>query len=78
MLKTPPLITYEINFILTWPEDYILIPGGIDNQVRTFVITDTKYYVSYVTFVDPRKRNTINQLKSGFKETINWNEYLNK
>ena len=66
MLKTPPLITYEINFILTWPEDYILIPGGIDNQVRTFAITDAKYYVSDVTFVDPRKRNNIRSIKIRF------------
>ena len=66
MLKTPPLITYEINFILTWPEHYILISGGIDNQVRTFAITDTKYYVSDVTFVDPRKRNTIRSIKIRF------------
>ena len=35
-----PLINCEINHILTWLENWILISGSIDNQVPTFTITD--------------------------------------
>ena len=44
-----PLINCEINLVLTWSEHCILIFGGIDNQVPTFAITETKLYVPVVT-----------------------------
>ena len=44
-----PLINCEINLVLTWSENCILIFGGIDNQVPTSAITETKLYVPVVT-----------------------------
>ena len=35
--------------MLTWSEDCIIIPGGINDQVTTFAIIDAKLYVSVVT-----------------------------
>ena len=43
------LINCEINLMLTWSEDCIIIPGGINDQVTTFPIIDAKLYVSVVT-----------------------------
>ena len=44
-----PLVNCEINQILTWSGNCILISGGIDEQVPTFAITDTKLYIPVVT-----------------------------
>ena len=44
-----PLISCEINFILTWWVDYFIVAGAIDDQVTTFATTDTKFYVTVVT-----------------------------
>ena len=52
-----PLINCEINLILTWPEDCILISVGIDNKVPKFAITDTK--LSSCNFINPRKCKAI-------------------
>ena len=43
------LIDLKINIILTWFENCVLIPGGIDGQVETFSITDIKLHVPVVT-----------------------------
>ena len=50
-----PLIDFEINFILTWSENCILISDGIDDQVPKFAITDTKLYVAVVTLSTNKK-----------------------
>ena len=44
-----PLINCEVNLILTWSGNCILISGGTDNQLPTFGITDTKLHVPLVT-----------------------------
>ena len=44
-----PSINCEINFILSWSTNCILISGSINNQVWTFKLTDTKLYVPVVT-----------------------------
>ena len=38
------LINYEINLSLTWPEDCILISGGIDNQQPKYEIIYAKHF----------------------------------
>ena len=60
----------EINLILTWSEDCILISGSTDNQVPKFAITDTKLYVPVVTLSTQGNVKLLDQLKSGFKITI--------
>ena len=41
----------------------------------TFTITDTKLYVTVVTLSTQDNAKVLEQLKSGFKRTINWNKY---
>ena len=41
----------------------------------TFKITDTKLYVPIVTLSKENDKNFLEQLKTGFKRTIKWNEY---
>ena len=40
-----------------------------------FKITDTKFYVPVVTLSTQDNAKLLQQLKSGFKRTINWNKY---
>ena len=44
-----PLINCEVNLILTWSSNCVLIANAIQNQAVTFAITDTKLYVPVVT-----------------------------
>ena len=44
-------------------------------QGATFLITDTKHYVPVVALSTEDNTKLLNQLKSGFKRTINWNKY---
>ena len=73
-----PLINCEINLILTWSSTCVLIATSIPNQNATFAITDTKLYVPVVTLSTQENTKFFQQLKSGFKRVINWNEYLSK
>ena len=43
-----PLINCEINLILTWSSTCFMMDSPVDNQVQTFVLTDTKLYVPVV------------------------------
>ena len=45
------------------------------NQVPTFTINSTKLYASVVTFSTQVNAKLLQQLKSGFKRSINWNKY---
>ena len=48
----------------------------ISTGVGTFVITDAKPYVPVGTLSAQDNAKLLQQLKSGFKITINWNKYL--
>ena len=67
-----PLINCEVNLILTWSRDCV-----ITNSTGTgkFVITETKLYIPVVTLSTQDTAKLHQQLKSGFKRTINWNKY---
>ena len=73
-----PLINCEVNLILTWSSSCVLIATGIQNQIATFAITDTKLYVPVVTLSTQENTKFLQQLKSGFKRVINWKKYLSK
>ena len=47
----------------------------VADQVIAFSITDAKLYVSIVTLSTQDNAKLLQQLKSGFKRTINWNKY---
>ena len=44
-----PLINWEVNLILTWSSNCVLIATSVQNQAGTFAINDTKLYVAAVT-----------------------------
>ena len=73
-----PLINCEINLILMWSGNCVIVSTNVANQNATFAITDTKLYVLVVTLLTQDNAKLLQQLKSGFKRVINWNKYLSK
>ena len=67
-----PLINCEVNLILTWFKDCIITNSTGEGE---FAITETKLYVLVVTLSTQDNAKLLQQLKSGFKRTINWNKY---
>ena len=65
-----PLINCEINLIITWSKNCV-ISNAAANQ-------DTKKYVPVVTLSANDIGKLLQQSKSGFKRTINWNKYQSK
>ena len=72
-----PLITCEINLILTWSANFVM-SNAAANQAATFTIVDTKLCVPILTLSTQENAKLLQQLKSGFKRTINWNKYHSK
>ena len=70
-----PLINTEVNLILSWSKNCILTPNA---GVTTFAITDSRLYVSEVGLSSDDNQKLLQQLKSGFKRSVFWNEYLSK
>ena len=73
-----PLINCEVNLILTWSADCVIIYTNVANQIPTFTITETNLYVPVVTLSTQDNAKLLPQLKSDFKRTISWNKYLSK
>ena len=73
-----PLINCEVELILTWSENCVIISTNVANQNPTFTITETNLYVPVVTLSTQDNAKLLPQLKSGFKRTISWNKYLAK
>ena len=70
------LINFELNNpILTGPENCVISEG---DTATTFVITDTKLYFSVATLSNHDNTKLLQQMKSGFRRTINWNKYQSK
>ena len=69
------LINCEVNLILTSSSTCVYNNSTV---AETFEITDTKLYVPVVTLSKQDNSKLLQQLKSGFKGTVNWNKYLSK
>ena len=67
-----PLINCEVNLILTWSSTCVIANS---TGAGWFAITDTKLYVPVVTLSTQDYTKLLNQLKSGFRRTINSNKY---
>ena len=67
-----PLINCEVNLILSRSSTCAII--NFTGEGR-FAIADTKLYVQVVTLSTQDNAKLLQQLKSGFKRTINWNKY---
>ena len=85
-----PLINCEVELILTWFKNCVLIDKSrreadynvapnvykINNlEDATFKITDVKLFVPVVTLSKENDIKLLEQLKTGFKRTIKWNKY---
>ena len=57
---------------MTWSKDCVITNSTGE---RKFAIAETKLYVSVVTLSTKDNGKLLQQLKSGFKETIRWNKY---
>ena len=67
------LINCKINLDLNWSEKWLIVATALANQGATFSITDANLYVPVVTSSTYDNAKLLEQLKSGFKRTINWN-----
>ena len=73
-----PLIKCEVNLILTWSANYVIMYTNVANPDATFEITETRLYVPVITLSTQDDAKLLPQLKSGFNKIINWNKYLTK
>ena len=48
------------------------------NKLPTFAITDTSFYVPLINLSTKNNAKLLQQLKSSFERTINWNKYQSK
>ena len=67
-----PLINCEVNLILTCSLTCVISSATRETK---FKITETKLYAPIVTSSIQDNAKLLQQLKSGFKRTINWNKY---
>ena len=51
-----PLIDCEVNLILTWSENCVIVSTDVANQNSTFAITDTKLYVPVISLSQQNKK----------------------
>ena len=85
-----PLINRELELILTWSKNCVLIRKAtgeanydadpsvyeIGNPENVaFQITDRRLYVPVVILSIENEKKLLEQLKSGFKRTVKWNKY---
>ena len=63
-----PLINCEIELILYWPANCVIIYTNVDNEVPTFTITETNLYVPVVTSSTHDNAKLLPQLKLVLKE----------
>ena len=62
------LINCEVNLILTWSRDYVITNSEGE---RKFAVTETILYVPVVNLSAQDNAKLLQQLKTGFKITIN-------
>ena len=66
------LINCEVNLILAWSKDCVISSATGETK---FAIKETKLYAPVVTLSTEDNAKLLQQLKSGFKRTNNWNKY---
>ena len=72
------VINCEINLILTLFGNCVIAFIANANEAATLSVTDTKVFVPVVTLSTEDNEKKLQQLKSGFKRTVNWNKYQSK
>ena len=66
-----PLVSCKIILDLNWSEKCVIVATNQAAQVTTFSITDSKLYVPIVTLSTQDHAELLEELKFGFKRTIN-------
>ena len=61
-----PLINCEVNLILIWSTDCVIIYTDFANQIPTFTITETNLYVPVVTLSTQDNAKLLSQFKIRF------------
>ena len=69
-----PLINCEINLDIN-SKTCVIMATNVANQAATLLIIDTKRHFPVVTLSTQDNAKLLEQLKSCFKRTINWNKY---
>ena len=69
------LINCKFNLIFRWLPPCVISEG---NRAITFAITGTKLYTPILTLSTKDNAKLLQQSKSGFKRTINWNKYYSE
>ena len=72
------LINCELNPILTWSANCVMVSIDNANKVATFSTTKTKLFLPVVTLSTQDNANLLKQLKPDSKRTNNWNKYTLK
>ena len=72
------LINCEVELILNWSANCVIICTNVNNQVPTFTIRETNLYVPAVFLSTQDNEKILPQLKSDFKRKTSWNKYLAK
>ena len=73
------LINCEVELILNWSANCVIIYTNVNNQVPTFTITETNLYVPVVTLSTQDNAKLLSQLKSDLKKnSIGINIYQNQ
>ena len=65
-----PVINCEINLILTWSINFVIVSTNVANQNATFAITDTKLYFPVVTLSTQDNAKLLQQLRFSFKRVL--------
>ena len=67
-----PLINCDVSLVLTWFKGCVITNS---TGAGIFQKTELNLYVPVVTLSTQDNAKLLQQLKSGFKRTINWNKY---
>ena len=67
-----PLINCEVGLFLTWSSTCVITNSTGEGR---YTIIDTKLYVPVVTLSNQDNGKLLQQLKSGFRRTINWKKH---
>ena len=73
-----PVINCETTLDLNWSENCVIVATDVAAQATTFSLTETKLYVPVVSLSTKDNAKLLQQLKPGFKRTVNWNKYQTK
>ena len=79
-----PLIFCDVELELRWKKNCILVDNIVGNAVDVnitggeFIIENAKLYVPAITLENNDNVKFLDNLKSGFKREVEWNEYESK